>query len=136
MVSMKKFVRHLFSRAVGDRWLFAAKSSSIHVLNGDKPLSRREQRAYRWFNRLNNAIPAVRRPTGLSVRPFSCDVDRVWPMMQLGPGASPGRKLSHLFWASLPWARFCDELGPIRMLDVGCGSGNYSNRFMTWGAGR
>jgi hypothetical protein len=48
----------------------------------------------------------------------------LWPKIRAN--ASPARRLSDLFWLSLPWERIAAELnGEVRVLEVGCGSGIY-----------
>ena len=42
--------------------------------------------------------------------------------------SSIGRRLSDLFWYSLPWGKIKQELGEIHIFDTGCGSGNYGVR--------
>jgi len=44
---------------------------------------------------------------------------------------SPSRLLSNLFWEHLPWATLQKNLGVIRILDTGCGSGHYEQVFRT-----
>jgi SAM-dependent methyltransferase len=105
-------------------------STSIHRLNGDRHLSIPGTLAYFVLNAINNGWPAGR-PRGLAVRDFTvADVQRYVP--RLPAGASPSRKLSDLFWMSLPWARMSAALGPLHVLDVGCGSGSYGARLIDW----
>lgn len=40
---------------------------------------------------------------------------------------SPSRILSNLFWLDLPWNQIVKEIGPISVLDTGCGSGSYGD---------
>ncbi len=42
--------------------------------------------------------------------------------------SSIARRLSDLFWYSLPWDKIKQELGGIHIFDTGCGSGNYGVR--------
>lgn len=62
------------------------------------------------------------------------DLDRVWnfrcsvvpyPGALCRPRQTPSRVLSNLFWLNLPADAIREELGPIRLLDIGCGSGRY-----------
>jgi len=53
-----------------------------------------------------------------------------------GDSASPSRTLANLFLMQLPWLRMQDELGDIRILDVGCGSGNNGPRLQAWSGGK
>ncbi|MSO55882.1 MAG: class I SAM-dependent methyltransferase [Acidobacteria bacterium] len=41
-----------------------------------------------------------------------------------------------MFWLTLPWAAIGDELGVIRVLDAGCGSGGYGPRLLSWADGQ
>jgi SAM-dependent methyltransferase len=61
-------------------------------------------------------------------------IDRVWnfrckdiayPGPFCKPRKTPSRVLSNLFWLNLPASAIRDELGPIRLLDIGCGRGRY-----------
>jgi SAM-dependent methyltransferase len=89
---------------------------------------------YFLFNWLNNELPYWRLDPKLAVRDFvHPDLEAQWP--ELPRGASPSRTLSDLFWLTLPWAALRDELGEIRILDVGCGSGHYGPRLLASAGG-
>lgn len=42
-----------------------------------------------------------------------------------GFNLSPARFFSNAFWISFPWNNILDSLGRIRLLDIGCGNGEY-----------
>jgi hypothetical protein len=44
---------------------------------------------------------------------------------QIEEKSSPTRTLGDLFWMQLPWPSWVAELGGLRILDTGCGSGRY-----------
>jgi SAM-dependent methyltransferase len=55
-----------------------------------------------------------------------------WPKHEINPELfanalheSPTRALSNLFWAGLPWNSLPLSLGPLNIVDLGCGSGRY-----------
>lgn len=50
--------------------------------------------------------------------------------------SSPSRILSDIFWQALPWATMVAELGDINVLDVGCGSGGYASKIISWSDAR
>ncbi len=109
-------------------------STSRHRINADQPLSTIAKAGYFLFNWLNNQRPDADRDPHLAVRDFArSDLAARWP--ELPRGASPSRTLSDLFWLTLPWPALRAELGEIRVLDVGCGSGAYGPRLLSWSGG-
>lgn len=111
------------------------RSTSNHRLNADRPLSTIGKAEYFLFNWLNNRRPYAQLDPRLAIRDFvSPDLAMRWP--DLRRGASPSRTLSDLFWLTLPWSDIRDELGEVRILDIGCGSGHYGPRLLSWSGGR
>lgn len=89
---------------------------------------------YLPMNWLNNALPYTWVDPRLEIRDFVCpEFETQWPAVPRG--ASPSRALSDLFWATLPWATIQAHLGEARLLDVGCGRGNYGPRLLRWADG-
>ena len=87
-------------------------TTSVHRLNGDKPLGLASKVAYLALNVLNNHLPPVSIDPRLTIREFTCsNLAKYAPL--LPAGASPSRKLSDLFWMTLPWLRIQQELGTI-----------------------
>jgi SAM-dependent methyltransferase len=111
-----------------------ARHTAIHRLNADRPLSAIGKASYFTLNWLNNALPYWFVDPKLAVRDFACPPIEAH-RAELPHGASPSRTLSDLFWLSLPWPAMRDELGPIHILDIGCGSGGYGPRLLSWAAG-
>ena len=111
-----------------------AASTSFHRLNADRHLGKPAQVAYFFFNWLNNLFPYVNVDRELAIRDFrEASLDTYWD--RLAPDASPSRKLSDLFWLTLPWDAIRAELGDIHLLDVGCGRGDYVPRLLSWAQG-
>lgn len=109
-------------------------STSRHRINADQPLSTIAKAGYFLLNWLNNQRPDADLDPHLAVRDFARpDLAARWP--ELPRGASPSRTLSDLFWLTLPWTAIRGELGEIRVLDVGCGSGAYGPRLLSWAGG-
>jgi hypothetical protein len=110
------------------------RSTSGHRLNADRRLSVIGKAAYFLFNALNNARPYANVDPRLAITTFThSSLAGRWP--ELPRGASPSRTLSDLFWMSLSWAEIRSQVGPIHVLDVGCGSGDYGPRLLSWSAG-
>ena len=109
--------------------MFSANSTSIHQINADYPLSRLKRQMYMLFNKANNSFGHTRVDQDLSLRNFdSVQLDDYWT--RLFPTSSPSRKLSDLFWMAMPWADIGNELGEIKVLDIGCGTGDYGLRMV------
>lgn len=109
-------------------------STSRHRLNADRPLSAIAKAQYFLFNWINNARPYAGLDPQIVVKPFTYpDLAARWS--DLPRGASPSRTLSDLFWLALPWDLIREELGPIHVLDTGCGSGAYGPRLLDWSGG-
>lgn len=90
--------------------------------------------AYLLLNRLNNARPYADVDPRLTITPFvHAPLAERWP--ELTRGASPSRTLSDLFWMTRPWAAMRADIGPLHVLDTGCGNGDYGVRLLKWSAG-
>lgn len=112
-----------------------SKSSSFHTVNVDKGLSAVGKIIYLALNFLNNNIPDIRLSQPLEIRHFTVpDLGQQFP--QMSHTASPCRVLSDLFWYNLPWERIESELGKISMLDIGCGSGGYGDKLLSYSNNR
>ena len=111
--------------------MISQKSSSLHRINADRPLSRVQRQLYMLFNGANNFFGHAGVDKSLQIREFdSVEVDDYWD--RLYPTSSPSRKLSDLFWMTLPWADIKNELGEIKVLDIGCGTGDYGQRLQEY----
>ena len=109
------------------------KSTSFSPINGDRFASRLVAPLYFLINNAVNRRLAD--GDGLDIRAFRT-TDIPFPSDSLPAMASPARVLSHLFWMALPWAEIERELGPLCMLDTGCGSGLYRTLFERWSGTR
>ncbi len=88
------------------------------------------------LNVLNNCWFPNARDRDLTMSDFKPDLsEECWKQFK-GGTASPSRTLANLFLMQLPWHRIQSELGEIRILDVGCGSGNNGPRLQSWSGGR
>jgi len=109
----------------------ATLSTSIHTISADRPLNWLTRASYKTLNWFNLQYPHCCIDPALEQRQFVCpDLDLFWN--KVAKTASPSRKLSDLFWLSLPWQLIQQELGEINILDTGCGSGNYGARLQDW----
>ncbi len=113
-----------------------SKSTSIHQLNADTGLGRLQKYLYLFLNRANNAFPNYGRDKKLHIKDFMfADFEKHWN--ESGDvKMSPSRRLSNLFWYSLPWDRIQQELGEIHIFDTGCGKGRYSKTLLDFSDGR
>jgi hypothetical protein len=110
------------------------RSTSLHRLSADRGLPAPQAVLYVLLNWLNNRFPDAHVDPALEGRSFVvANLDAHWT--RLHPTSSPSRKLSDLFWMTLPWAAMREELGEIHGLDTGCGSGNYGLRLLEWSGG-
>jgi len=111
------------------------RSSSIHRFNADHGLGRWCRPIWYLFNWLGNSFLPNRQCSHLAIKRFFPDTsDAAW--QHINPKSSPSRALSDLFWMQLPWARFEAELGQIRILDTGCGSGRYGIKLQEYSGSR
>ena len=109
----------------------ARASTSVCGLNADRSLSKIEQAEYFLLNWINNQLPYALVDPKLAIRDFVCPALAThW--RQMPRRAAPSRTLSDLFWLTLPWTAIRNELGEVRILDAGCGSGNYGPRLLSW----
>ncbi len=106
------------------------KSTSIHSLNADRGLSSAGKIAYLFCNWLNNLFAFSKVDSRLEVHPYASEQWREeWDHTYRE--SSPGRRLSDLFWRTLPWEKIKEELGEIHVFDAGCGQGNYGPRLLS-----
>jgi SAM-dependent methyltransferase len=103
--------------------------------NGDAHLRADQRLAYLVHNAFDNRSPYRHVDTRLRIADFMSGKAR--ERLSSIPGVpSPSRALCDLFWMHLPWAQIADALGPLRVLDLGCGSGSYAGHWMEWSGGR
>jgi len=103
-------------------------STSWHKLNADNTrLEFLEQLSWVFSNYINNLFPNYGIDHNLVRTNFLFDANIVkhyWNKITLK--VSPSRRLSNLFWYSLPWPKIAAGLGgKVKALEVGCGSGRY-----------
>ena len=110
-------------------------STSFHHINADRRLGKLQRVGWMIANALNNSFPRCAVDPALTVRPFRLDAHDIdWSVTS--EQASPSRQLCDLFWSTLPWAAIHAELGGLRLLDIGCGSGRYARLLNEWAGGR
>jgi len=107
------------------------KSTSFFNINADKGLNKWQMRAYKTANTLNNSFPNFFVNKKLQIKNFKIETpEKYWSL--INPQSSPSRALSDLFWITLPWTQIKQELNEINIIDIGCGSGGYLERFNKW----
>lgn len=104
------------------------------MLNGDGHLSLVERAAYLALNWIDHRAPYARLDPALSIADF--DPRDPALLAQLPGVPSPSRAMCDLFWMRLPWDAIEREVGPLRILDLGCGSGRYGTSLQAWTGGR
>jgi len=113
----------------------AAATARRHLLNGDGHLGPAQRVAYLLLNARRNRLPYSHVDSELTIVDFHCAM-ALERLDELPGTPSPSRALSDLFWMHLPWQRMVRELGPLHVLDLGCGSGQYGERLPRWSEGR
>ena len=110
------------------------KSTSIHNLNADSGLNILEKPTYLFLNWLNNLFPYSNIDQRIEIRNFN---DKNWKseLNNTYETSSVGRRLSDIFWRTLPWEKIKEELGGIHVFDTGCGQGNYGTRLLSASGG-
>ena len=99
-------------------------STSWHRINADRNLNVVTRHLWFILNRLNNHFFQNIIDTNLMLREFRCLLDETdWS--HFSHKTSPSRLLSDLFWLKLPWQTIQQELGGIKVYDIGCGKGKY-----------
>jgi hypothetical protein len=100
------------------------KHTSCHSVNADGGLSIIGKFKWLILNALNNFFPFSAVDTSLIQKDFKVsDLSLNW--QKIGKSASPARKLCDLFWLHLPLHHMENELGCLRAIEIGCGSGTY-----------
>jgi SAM-dependent methyltransferase len=95
---------------------------SIFSLNADKKLNSLQLFLWFFFNAIRNIRHRnlddsliIKKPNFLKIVEF----------IDLSSNRSPCRRVSDMFWKSLPIDSIFNVLGKIRVFEVGCGNGNY-----------
>ena len=113
-------------------------SSSIHKINGDRPLDQQAAVFYFLLNEINNSLQDDE-SSSLKYNDFSLTADRyleLWDaLVEDDSTPSPSRLLSDMFWAQLPWSDIHSQLGEVNVVDIGCGKGGYSKRIVDFSNG-
>ena len=108
------------------------KSTSLHNLNADKGLNKIQKKLYLILNWINNQFPYTNIDKSLVICDFRCDDLRKYCPIK----SSPARWLSDLFLQKLPWDQIYRELGRIKVMDTGCGTGDYGIRLIDYSNNR
>src|SRR4051812_30859647 len=110
-------------------------STSIHSLNADTGLNLLLKPVYLLLNFINNLFPYKNVDERIKIKTYGGDS---WKreLDSTYKESSVGRRLSDLFWRTLPWRDISYELGEIHVFDTGCGLGNYSTRLNDASGGR
>lgn len=103
------------------------KSTSIHSYNADRGLNLFEKIAYIFLNWVNNLGHYISVDKRISISPYE-GKRFVEELNKTNPNSSVARRVSDLFWQTLPWEKIKEELGEIHIFDTGCGSGGYGLR--------
>lgn len=111
------------------------KTTSLHTYNADMGLNFFEKFFYLFLNWLNNVCPFSNIDKRIDIRNFGGEewkkhLDKTYE------SSSVGRRLSDIFWRTLPWEEIQEELGEIHIFDTGCGQGNYGVRLLEASGGR
>jgi hypothetical protein len=100
-------------------------STSFHKINADQRINLISKLLWFLFNFANNFFPKKNIDPRIKISISKIDTDeKIWSSIPLT--ASPSRKISEIFWQTFPWQNAVKALGPIRALEIGCGSGRYS----------
>jgi len=114
-------------------YLSMGKSTSFHILNGDNKLSFPLIVIFRIINYINNLFPNSKLDKKLEIRNFNIDKNDLKRLLsKIQRTQVPSRKLSNIFWYSLPWNEIKKELKEINILDIGCGRGAYAKKFINF----
>jgi len=111
-----------------------SESTSAHYINGDNNLNQTETFLYLLLNHMNNVdhidVDLYKNIFNNSViNDFKIDestLRKIWD--NIDQKASPSRKVGDIFWSQLKWSDYKD----IKILDVGCRSGNYVKKIYGW----
>ena len=105
-------------------------SSSIHTLSADKKLSVFKKLFWIFINFINNNLSpkkVTNKESFLKVKKLNIMPSQInWNLLNTRYKMSPSRLIGDMFWSSLPWELIKDQLGPINILDTGCGRGLYA----------
>ncbi len=111
------------------------RSTSIHSYNADKGLGLFQKFLYLFLNWVNNLRPYHNLDKRIVFKSFG-DLNWRKEWDKTYQTSSVGRRLSDLFWRTLPWDKIKEELGEVHIFDTGCGSGNYGVRINNASGGR
>lgn len=102
------------------------ESTSWSTLSADTKLSHSERIKWLIFNAINNSLPEINVDPNLIRSKFCLSVQEMESLWNLIPeNATPSRRLCDFFWHTTDWKQIYKKIGPVRILEVGCGSGHY-----------
>ncbi|MCR4279617.1 MAG: hypothetical protein NUV78_02680, partial [Candidatus Zambryskibacteria bacterium] len=84
---------------------------------------------------VNNLLPYANLDRRINFKSFS-DLNWRGEWQNTYQTSSVGRRLSDIFWRTLPWEKIEGELGEIHIFDTGCGHGNYGARLYNASGGK
>ncbi|WP_139163011.1 class I SAM-dependent methyltransferase [Desulfonatronum thiosulfatophilum] len=103
------------------------EATSLHSLNADHGPTNFQRITCFLVKWMNNRFSRKQCDLDLDLRHFVLprwQLEGLWPTISMK--APPARRLSDMFWMSLPWTRVADALGgDVHILEFGCGSGRY-----------
>ena len=105
--------------------------------NADGRLRLDERAWWLLLNAIDNRRPDRGVDPGLRTERFRAPAADALERLRATAGTpSPSRALCDLFWQRLPWGDLERALGPLHVVDIGCGAGDYARRFRDWSGGR
>jgi len=120
------------SGLVKKNYSFWEKSSSFHRINADRGLAPLTKCLWFMANLLVNILGYVVTDKTSKV-PYRTSISDLNTMSTSLP--SPSRLVSDIFWKNLNWKLVERELGTVNILDIGCGNGNYYQKFWQYSGG-
>lgn len=99
-------------------------STSFHTINYDKPLSFGKKLIWFFFNFINNLFINRHLDKNLNFKNFNYSLSKLY-FDKVSYELSPLRFLSNLFWMSVPWKNIIDNIGNLKILEIGSGTGKY-----------
>jgi SAM-dependent methyltransferase len=94
-----------------------------------------EKKLYYILNNASNSFSPNKVNNKLDIKKFKpSNIEKRWN--NLGMTDTASRKLCDLFWMNLPWQLIETELGLIKIIDTGCGNGDYARKITNWSSNR
>lgn len=108
-------------------------SSGLNKISGDiLPMNRMKKVGWHFINFFENKIPDRLEGNQIAVKNYKVPKEQLLKIIEKMPASKIlPRALNDIFWQILPYKEIRENLGPLKVLDIGCGSAKIFAEFLS-----